>query len=77
MSGRFKKLLQWLVGPEDEIPGCHVVDQNLEDLKAKAALDAEYESLKALIMNGFPQKRNEVDENLRVFWSMRNEVYVE
>ena len=41
-----------------------------------AAKDQECICLVELIQNGFPELRNEVTEDLRCFWNMRDELYV-
>ena len=43
----------------------------------EAALDEECTALTEVITNGFPGTRNELPENLRHFWSMRDDLYVD
>ncbi len=47
-----------------------------ERVKESASLDNECLSLANLISEGFPVTRDELPENLKRFWSMREELYV-
>jgi len=47
-----------------------------KDVNQESALDEECIRLKETIVNGFPQKRSDLPENLRYFYPFRNELYV-
>ena len=42
----------------------------LQDLRRYAANDEEYQQIKSLILNGFPDRRNQLPERCRRYWSV-------
>ena len=55
----------------------HLPDPMLDDLRAAAASDTEYTELIAAIMDGFTVPRHQMDQGVRQFWKLREELSVD
>lgn len=49
----------------------------LEELRQQAAQDHEYQQLLSVILNGFPQHKQQLPDNCRRFWSVREHLSVD
>ena len=49
----------------------------LEELRQQAAQDPEYQQLLAVILNGFPDHRQQLPDSCRRFWSVREHLSVD
>ena len=47
-----------------------------DTVKEEAAIETECRKLTQIIMQGFPETRKEVSEELKRYWQMREELYV-
>ena len=54
-----------------------LVNTRLQDLQEKAANDPEYQQLREIILNGFPDHRQQLPESCRRFWNVREHLSID
>ena len=54
-----------------------LVNTRLQDLQEKAANDPEYQQLRGIILNGFPDHRQQLPESCRRFWNVREHLSID
>ena len=52
-------------------------EDDLWELHAETATDPELQALSRLILEGWPEKQNQIQETLRAYWSYRDELTIE
>ena len=52
-------------------------EDDLWELRAETATDPELQALSRLILEGWPEKQNQIQETLCAYWSYRNTLTIE
>ena len=66
-----------LVGDEDKMPESHLVDQNVQRLKAAASSDMVYQLLLSQVEGGFPDSKTKLLPELSPYWSIRDSLFID